>query len=86
MRLNRVVIALLRLYKAHVSPIISRKVSCRFHPTCSEYALLCFENFSFCLAVTRTFLRLKRCNPRNFDSCIDYPELGLASPDSGISS
>ena len=71
--LNKIVIAVLLLYTAKVSPVLSRKVSCRFYPTCSEYAILCFLNFYFLEALAKTFKRLRRCNSYNLESCIDYP-------------
>ena len=36
---------------------------CRYHPTCSAYALGCFEKFGFFKASFLSIKRLLRCNP-----------------------
>ncbi|MDA0342564.1 MAG: membrane protein insertion efficiency factor YidD [Verrucomicrobia bacterium] len=36
---------------------------CRFHPTCSEFALECFQTLPLHKAMTRSLLRICRCNP-----------------------
>ena len=46
--------------------------SCRFYPTCSEYALWQFENNSFFKGFYFTITRILKCN-QLFDGGIDYP-------------
>jgi len=46
--------------------------SCRYYPTCSEYAKIYFENASLSTAFYHTFIRILRCN-QLFDGGIDYP-------------
>lgn len=36
---------------------------CRFEPSCSEYALTCYNRFSFLKATHLTFKRLMSCRP-----------------------
>ena len=36
---------------------------CRFHPTCSEYALECFRILPVHHALAKSFLRICKCNP-----------------------
>ena len=48
--------------------------SCRYYPTCSEYARINFENNSLLTAFYNTFTRILRCN-QLFDGGIDYPLL-----------
>jgi putative membrane protein insertion efficiency factor len=48
--------------------------SCRYYPTCSEYARLNFENNSISSAFYHSFTRILRCN-QLFDGGIDYPTL-----------
>ncbi len=51
----------IRGYQKFISPAVGP--SCRFHPTCSEYALQAVERFGF---IKGSFLALKRilkCNP-----------------------
>ncbi len=48
--------------------------SCRYYPTCSEYARLNFENNSISSAFYHSFIRILCCN-QLFDGGIDYPSL-----------
>jgi putative membrane protein insertion efficiency factor len=36
---------------------------CRFHPTCSEYALECFQTLPLHHAISRSLSRIGKCNP-----------------------
>ena len=64
---------LLGLYQRFGSPIMSRHVQCRFHPTCSEYAIQCLGKYDVVTGLRKTVSRLARCRPDNLDSCIDPP-------------
>jgi putative membrane protein insertion efficiency factor len=48
--------------------------SCRYHPTCSEYAKIHFENSPISTAFYHTFIRILRCN-QLFRGGIDYPTI-----------
>ena len=48
--------------------------SCRYYPTCSEYARLEFENNPISSAFYHTFTRILRCN-QLFEGGIEYPKL-----------
>ena len=48
--------------------------SCRYYPTCSEYARINFENNSISSAFYHSFTRILRCN-QLFDGGIEYPIL-----------
>ena len=37
--------------------------SCRYYPTCSEYALLCLNKYTFTKALYLITKRILRCNP-----------------------
>ncbi|MFQ5912505.1 MAG: membrane protein insertion efficiency factor YidD [Nitrospinota bacterium] len=50
-----------RLYRLLLSPVLPR--SCRFHPSCSEYALQAIENYSAPKALLLIMRRLLRCHP-----------------------
>jgi len=58
------------VYKLFVSPLLPK--SCRFYPTCSHYALLCFQSQSKICAISLVMLRLMRCQPFS-NGGIDYP-------------
>jgi len=48
--------------------------SCRYYPSCSEFARLNFENNSISSAFYHSFTRILRCN-QFFDGGIEYPLL-----------
>ena len=48
--------------------------SCRYYPSCSEYAKIHFQNNSLSSAFYHTFTRILRCN-QLFDGGIEYPLL-----------
>ncbi|HUP25158.1 MAG TPA: membrane protein insertion efficiency factor YidD [Thermoanaerobaculia bacterium] len=52
---------LLRGYKRFVSPLLPR--SCRFTPTCSEYAQLAIRDRGVWRGLVLTTWRLMRCQP-----------------------
>ncbi len=52
---------LLRLYQWTLSPLIGP--ACRFHPSCSNYALQALERFGLLRGVWLTIRRLARCHP-----------------------
>jgi len=66
-------IAIIRLYQLFVSPILSRRIRCKFHPTCSDYAIEALDKYGAVVGLKKIIHRLRRCNPYNGDSCIDYP-------------
>lgn len=57
----RLLVALLDLYKRRVSPLLPP--SCRFTPTCSEYARLALLKHGLARGLTRAAWRLLRCQP-----------------------
>lgn len=63
----------IRLYKRWCSPLIAKKIRCRFHPTCSEYARQAVERYGALRGGWKACQRLIRCRPDNFESCINYP-------------
>lgn len=66
-------LALIRLYQKNGSPVVARRVSCRFHPTCSTYAALAVERHGTRRGTVMALKRWLRCNPKNWQSCIDFP-------------
>lgn len=58
----------LYLYKAHISAHLWS--SCRFEPTCSQYAKDCLQEHGACKALYLILVRFCKCNPfgpRGFD-------------------
>ena len=59
--MTRLALALLGLYKRGVSPLLPR--SCRFAPTCSEYARLAIVKHGLLRGSGLAAWRLLRCHP-----------------------
>ena len=61
------VIGMIRAYQATISPALvvffGPQAGCRFLPTCSQYALECFQTHSFFRAVFLSLRRIGRCQP-----------------------
>ena len=56
-----VAILLIRIYQWTVSPLLGP--TCRFHPSCSNYALEAFNRFGMLRGGWLTVKRLGRCHP-----------------------
>ncbi|MBU2514548.1 membrane protein insertion efficiency factor YidD [bacterium] len=54
-------ISAIKVYQA-IAPSRIRN-SCRFHPTCSEYAIESLKKYGFIKGWTSTIHRLRRCKP-----------------------
>ncbi len=53
--------ALVRVYQLAISPLLMP--SCRFEPSCSDYAMQALARFGAIEGVRLTVLRLLRCHP-----------------------
>jgi uncharacterized protein len=60
---SRLVVLLLRGYRAVVSPLYGP--TCRFYPSCSEYALVAVDRHGVIRGGRLAVWRLLRCNPWN---------------------
>jgi uncharacterized protein len=68
---RRVVVGLLRLYQRVVSPMYGP--TCRFYPSCSQYALVAVERHGVLRGTRLAAWRLLRCNPWNPGGVDDVP-------------
>jgi putative membrane protein insertion efficiency factor len=59
--IRRLVLALLNFYRNGISP--NRPPSCRYLPTCSEYAVQAIERFGVVRGSWLALRRLLRCHP-----------------------
>ena len=59
--IDRLLIALLRFYKRWLSPLLGPR--CRFHPTCSEYAMQSIARFGVLKGGWLAARRVLRCHP-----------------------
>lgn len=69
-------IRLIRFYQRRLSPL-KRQPTCRFQPTCSQYALEAFEKRGFFAGLLLTVLRIARCNPFCAGGYDPVPEKGF---------
>lgn len=59
--MNKLMIKLIKKYQA-LKPENRRKW-CKYHPTCSNYAIGVYQKFNFFKATLLAFWRILRCNP-----------------------
>ena len=59
--LKKPVILLIKIYQYCISPLTPP--SCRYTPTCSEYAIESFKRYNLAKAAYLTIKRIGKCNP-----------------------
>jgi uncharacterized protein len=59
--LRSVVIFPIRLYQRLISPLLGAR--CRYHPSCSEYAVQAIRRFGILRGSVLAAWRILRCNP-----------------------
>ncbi|MBP6821125.1 MAG: membrane protein insertion efficiency factor YidD [Acidobacteria bacterium] len=59
--MKQIAILILRSYKYAISPLLPP--SCRFTPTCSEYAIEAITRYGFWKGLLLGLKRLSRCHP-----------------------
>ena len=59
--LRRIAIAPIRAYQRVISPAFPRR--CKYHPTCSAYAVQAIESYGILRGAVLAAWRLLRCNP-----------------------
>jgi putative membrane protein insertion efficiency factor len=64
------VIAPIRAYQQVISPLFPRR--CKYHPTCSAYAVGAVREFGVMRGLVLASWRLLRCNPWSHGG-VDYP-------------
>ncbi|HBJ36722.1 MAG TPA: hypothetical protein DDZ51_18590 [Planctomycetaceae bacterium] len=64
-----------RVWRKGIGKSTNRRmgVICRFYPTCSHYSVVAFLRHGLIAGGLMTYRRVRRCNPKNTDSCIDFP-------------
>jgi putative membrane protein insertion efficiency factor len=61
----------IRLYQLLISPLVPAN-TCRYHPSCSEYAALAIRKHGVVKGIALAAWRLLRCNPWSRGG-VDYP-------------
>lgn len=59
--MKALLIKLIRLWQVFVSPIYP--ASCRFYPSCSNYAIMALEKHGVLKGSAKALWRVLRCNP-----------------------
>lgn len=71
--MKRLLIALVRFYQRAISPHLP--ASCRYQPTCSQYALTALTRFGAVRGGWMALKRILRCNPFSRGGYDPVPEL-----------
>lgn len=59
--MRKLIIGLIYFYRSCLSPL--KPPTCRFVPTCSEYALIAIEKYGVARGVKLAIKRVLRCHP-----------------------
>lgn len=59
--MNKLIILLIKFYRLFISPL--KSPTCRFVPTCSEYAIVAFEKYGVIKGLSLTVKRILKCHP-----------------------
>ena len=59
--MRKLLIALIRFYQSAISPYLGR--NCRFHPTCSSYAIQALQQHGLVKGAWLALKRLLKCQP-----------------------
>lgn len=65
-------IAAIKIYQQHISPL--KKPTCKYIPTCSQYAIEAIERFGSIKGIFLTTRRILRCNPFSVGGYDPVPE------------
>ena len=60
---QKTLVFLVSLYRYFISPFLGIGHCCRFHPSCSEYALIAIQRLPLCRGLSLICWRLLRCHP-----------------------
>ena len=70
--MKKIVIIIIRAYQKFISPILGP--ACRFHPTCSSYALTAIEEHGLAFGLFLALKRVFRCNPWGASGLDEVPK------------
>ncbi|MFH1380543.1 MAG: membrane protein insertion efficiency factor YidD [Candidatus Omnitrophota bacterium] len=59
--IKKAAIASIRFYRNYLSAMKLQR--CRFHPTCSEYAMECIDRFGLVKGAFKSIKRILKCHP-----------------------
>ena len=61
--MKKIIILLIGFYQKYMSPL--KPATCRFYPTCSEYAAQALEKHGLLKGLWLSMRRISRCHPFN---------------------
>ena len=70
--MQRILIIVIRAYRYAISPLLGH--SCRFYPSCSQYALLAITRYGPARGLWLAVRRLLRCHPWHHGGYDPVPE------------
>lgn len=76
---TRILVALIELYRNMISPM--RLPTCRFTPTCSQYAVEALTNHGLLRGSWLTTVRLLKCGPWHHGGWDPIPEPRMSTQD-----
>jgi len=59
--ISYILIVIIKIYKLFISPYLTP--SCRYLPTCSEYAIDCLKTYGLIKGITKSTKRIISCHP-----------------------
>jgi putative membrane protein insertion efficiency factor len=71
--MQKLTILLIRCYRYCISPFLGSH--CRYHPSCSSYALTALQRFGFAKGSVLSLKRISRCHPWHSGGYDPVPEL-----------
>ncbi len=54
-------VGLIKMYRRYISPL--KPPTCRFYPTCSQYAVESLEKYGIIVGTCKSIIRVLKCNP-----------------------
>ncbi len=74
--MNKIIILLISFYQKYISPF--KPATCRFYPTCSEYATQALKKYGLLRGLWLSIRRVLRCHPFSlggYDPLPDFPRV-----------
>ena len=70
--MSKLIITLIIFYQKYISPL--KPASCRFYPSCSDYAIQAVRRFGFAKGTYLAVNRILRCHPFHAGGYDPVPE------------
>ena len=71
---RKLIVSLIRVYQKFISPLKGR-ATCKYYPTCSQYAIEAVEKNGILLGMLLAIWRILRCNPFSQGGYDPVPEI-----------